>query len=94
MAEYNYLFSPIKIGPITLKNRIVCAGHTNGLQDPVTFLSNERTKCYFEEKARGGVGLIVLPLASVDEKADYYPMSSFGLWKDEVIPHRERRSLP
>jgi 2,4-dienoyl-CoA reductase-like NADH-dependent reductase (Old Yellow Enzyme family) len=86
MAEYNYLFSPIKIGPVTLKNRIVCAGHTNGLQDPVTFLSNERTKCYFEERARGGAGLIVLPLASVDEKADYYPMSSFGLWKDEVIP--------
>jgi 2,4-dienoyl-CoA reductase-like NADH-dependent reductase (Old Yellow Enzyme family)/thioredoxin reductase len=86
MADYHYLFTPIKIGPVTLKNRIVCAGHTNGLQDPTSFLSNERTRSYFEEKARGGAGLIVLPLASVDEKADYYPLTSFGLWKDEVIP--------
>ena len=86
MADYDYLFSPIKVGPVTLKNRIVCAGHTNGLQDPTSFLSNERTRSYFEEKARGGAGLIILPLASVDEKADYYPLTSFGLWKDEVIP--------
>jgi len=86
MAEYKYLFSPIKLGPVTLKNRIVCAGHTNGFQDPVTFLSNERTKCYFEERARGGVSLIVLPMSSVDEKSDYYPLTAFALWTDDVIP--------
>jgi 2,4-dienoyl-CoA reductase-like NADH-dependent reductase (Old Yellow Enzyme family) len=86
MTEYRYLFSPIQLGPVILKNRIVCAGHTNGFQDPVTFLSNERTRSYFEEKARGGAGLIVLPLSSVDEKADYFPLTAFGLWKDEVIP--------
>ncbi len=86
MAEYKHLFTPIKLGPITLKNRIVCAGHTNGFVDPVTFLPNERTKCYFEERARGGASLIVLPLSSVDEKADYYPLAAFALWTDDVIP--------
>ena len=86
MAEYRYLFSPIKLGPVTLKNRIVCAGHTNGFQNSITFLPNERTKGYFEEKARGGVGLIVLPLSPVDEKADYFPLTALGLWKDELIP--------
>ncbi len=86
MAEYKYLFSPIKLGPVILKNRIVCAGHTNGFQDPVTFLSNERTLRYFEEKARGGASLIVLPLSSVDETSDYFPLTAFGLWTDDVIP--------
>jgi 2,4-dienoyl-CoA reductase-like NADH-dependent reductase (Old Yellow Enzyme family) len=86
MAEYKYLFTPIKLGPVTLKNRIVCAGHTNGFQDPVTFLSNERTLRYFEEKARGGASLVVLPLSSIDEKSDYYPLTAFGLWTDDVIP--------
>jgi 2,4-dienoyl-CoA reductase-like NADH-dependent reductase (Old Yellow Enzyme family) len=86
MAEYQYLFTPIKLGSVTLKNRIVCAGHTNGFQDPISFLSNERTKCYFEERARGGAGLIVLPLSSVDEKSDYYPLTAFALWTDDVIP--------
>jgi 2,4-dienoyl-CoA reductase-like NADH-dependent reductase (Old Yellow Enzyme family) len=86
MAEYRYLFSPLKAGPVVLKNRIVCAGHTNGFADPVTFLPNERTKRYFEEKAMGGVSLVVFPLSSVDEKADYFPLTAFGLWKDEVVP--------
>jgi len=86
MAEYKYLFTPIKLGPITLKNRIVCAGHTNGFVDPVTFLPNETTRCYYEERARGGASLIVLPLSSVDETADYYPLAAFALWTDDVIP--------
>jgi 2,4-dienoyl-CoA reductase (NADPH2) len=86
MAEYKHLFSPIKIGLVTLKNRIVCSGHTNGFVDPVTFLPNERTKGYFEERARGGAALIVLPLSSVDEKADYYPLAALALWTDDVIP--------
>lgn len=86
VAEYQYLFTPVKVGQITLKNRIVCAGHTNGFVDPVTFLPNERAKRYYEERARGGASLIVLPLSSVDEKADYYPLAAFALWTDDVIP--------
>ncbi len=86
MADYRYLFTPIKLGPITLKNRIVFAGHTNGFFDAVTFLPNETARCYYEERARGGASLIVLPLSSVDEKADYYPMGAFALWTDDVIP--------
>jgi 2,4-dienoyl-CoA reductase-like NADH-dependent reductase (Old Yellow Enzyme family)/thioredoxin reductase len=86
MAEYKYLFTPIKLGPLTLKNRIVFAGHTNEFVNPVTFLPTERTTGYFEERARGGAALIVLPLSSVDEKADYYPMAAFALWTDDIIP--------
>lgn len=86
MPEYKYLFTPIKLGPITLKNRIVYAGHGTQFADPVTFLATDRAKYYYEERARGGAAMIALPLSSVDEKADYYPASSFALWTDDVIP--------
>lgn len=86
MAEYKYLFTPLRLGPITLKNRIVCSGHATKCQDPVTYLVNDRAKCYYEERARGGVAMIVLGLSSVDEKNDYYPLSGFALWTDDVIP--------
>jgi 2,4-dienoyl-CoA reductase-like NADH-dependent reductase (Old Yellow Enzyme family)/thioredoxin reductase len=86
MAEYKYLFTPLKLGPITLKNRIVYAGHGNQVVDPVTFFATDRAKAYYEEKARGGAAMIALLLSSVDEKADYYPASAFALWTDDVIP--------
>lgn len=85
MAEYKYLFTPLKVGQVTLKNRIVCAGHANQCHDPVTCLVSERTKGYYEEKARGGAALIVLQMSSVDEKADYSG-HGFALWTDDVIP--------
>jgi len=86
MAEYKYLFTPLKLGPIVLKNRIVCAAHGNQVADPVTFLVNERTKAYYEERARGGAAAIILVSSSVDERADYYPATNFALWTDDIIP--------
>jgi 2,4-dienoyl-CoA reductase-like NADH-dependent reductase (Old Yellow Enzyme family)/thioredoxin reductase len=86
MAEYKYLFTPLKLGQTTLKNRIVCSGHVNKFQDPITYLVNDRIKAYYEEKARGGAGLIITMVSSVDEKADYYPLTGFAFWTDDIIP--------
>lgn len=86
MGEYKYLFSPIKLGPVTLKNRIVWSGHTHKCWEPVTFLVGDRAKGYYEERAKGGVGAVVLAMASVDEKADYWPLFGLPLWTDDVIP--------
>ncbi len=66
MADYKYLFSPLKLGNIALKNRIVCAAHGNQVADPVTFMVTEKTKAYYKERARGGAGAIILVSSSVD----------------------------
>jgi mycofactocin system FadH/OYE family oxidoreductase 2 len=58
--EFRCLFSPIKIGKVTLRNRIVCPAHCTaffGEGEP----PNERMAHYLAARARGGVGMIVTP---------------------------------
>jgi 2,4-dienoyl-CoA reductase (NADPH2) len=51
------LFTPLKIGNITVSNRIVFSAHlTNYAED---FMPTERHSYYYRERARGGVGLII-----------------------------------
>jgi 2,4-dienoyl-CoA reductase-like NADH-dependent reductase (Old Yellow Enzyme family)/thioredoxin reductase len=50
--EFRHMFSPIRIGTVTLPNRIVMTGAFHRL-------SGERTVHYFTARAKGGVGLIM-----------------------------------
>jgi len=57
MSSYRYLFSPLRLGPLDLSNRIVFAAHlTNYAADG---LPTPRHAAYYEERARSGVGLII-----------------------------------
>lgn len=68
------LFSPMKIGKVEIKNRIVMApmlmgfGRFNG--DPTEKMMN-----YYEERAKGGTGLIITEITRVN---DLTGASSFG----------------
>ena len=69
MANYTHLFSPLTIGPCTLKNRIVSSGH-----DTVMVEHGEVTDqliAYHAARAEGGVGLIIVQVAGVHESARY-----------------------
>ena len=57
MAEFKHLFSPINIGSLTIRNRIVSTPHHPGLTDP-DGLPGEREIAYWVGKAKGGIGLI------------------------------------
>ncbi len=51
------LFTPLKIGAIIVKNRIVFSAHlTNYAED---FMPTDRHAFYYRERARGGAGLII-----------------------------------
>ena len=50
MGRYDALFEPLRVGPITLPNRIVRSPHGTGL-------SGEGLIAYHEARARGGVGM-------------------------------------
>jgi mycofactocin system FadH/OYE family oxidoreductase 2 len=57
-SEFRNLFSPIKIGAMTVPNRIVFTAHWTWLFGPHE-APNERLRHYFAARAAGGVGLIV-----------------------------------
>lgn len=85
---FDTLFSPLRIGSMSLPNRIVMSPMTtdygNLEQEPT-----ERLMAYLEARAQGGVGLITLEVCSValDHR---YMANSLSLAEDRFIPlHRE-----
>lgn len=72
--EYTKLFSPMKIGKVEIKNRVVMApmcmgfGQYNGC-------ATKTMMDYYEERAKGGVGLIFTEITRVN---DITGASSFG----------------
>ncbi|MDI6857415.1 MAG: FAD-dependent oxidoreductase [Dehalococcoidia bacterium] len=55
--QLKHLFTPLKIGAFTVKNRVVSTGHLSNFA--VAGLPSERHFNYWVTKAKGGVGLIV-----------------------------------
>lgn len=81
---FEYLFEPIRIGTMELRNRIVMPPMTVGygvLDGTVT----ERHRDYYEARARGGAGLIITEAAAIspDRKYGLVPL---GLYDDAQIP--------
>jgi len=89
------LFSPLRIGSVTLKNRIVSSGHDTVMAHD-GFVSDQMV-AYHRARAAGGVGLIVLQVSGVHETARYTTEmlmatddSSIGCYRriaEAVFPH-------
>ena len=62
-VQFPNLFSPIKVGPKTVKNRIVSPGHQTIYA--VNNMFTDRLIAYHVERAKGGVGLIITESMSV-----------------------------
>ncbi|SDO71285.1 oxidoreductase [Desulforhopalus singaporensis] len=76
------LFQPITIGNLAVKNRIsMPAMHTNMCQD---FMVTDKLIQFYAERARGGVGMITVGYATVDELCG--SGQCLGAHKDEFIP--------
>jgi 2,4-dienoyl-CoA reductase (NADPH2) len=88
VASLDRLFSPVKIGSMEVRNRLVMSPMTTGYanQDETP---SQRLIDYCEERARGGVGLITVEVCIVD-RPHRYQVRSLGLYDDKLIPaHRE-----
>jgi 2,4-dienoyl-CoA reductase (NADPH2) len=79
-----YLFSPIKVGSLTLKNRIVMpAMHLGYCYDKSEV--TDRLVAFYEERARGGAALLFVGGCPVDEYASSMK-EMIGLSDDRFIP--------
>ncbi len=65
LYPYNAMFSPIQVGKLTIKNRLVMAPMGNIDMCEETGRPNAKMLKYFEERAKGGVGLITSGLIPV-----------------------------
>ena len=87
-TRFEQLFSPVRIGSLQLRNRIVMAPMTTDYGSDEQ-LPSPRLLAYLEERARGGVGLILLEASSV-ERRQREVIHSLHFGDDSVVePHRE-----
>ena len=64
--NYPTLFSPMNIGPVTIKNRVVMSSMCIGLAEYDGTAGKELSD-YYEERAAGGVGLIMTECTRINE---------------------------
>ena len=65
--DYPTLFSPMNIGSVKIKNRIVMSSMCVGLAE-YDGTAGEELSDYYEERAAGGVGLIMTECTRINEK--------------------------
>jgi mycofactocin system FadH/OYE family oxidoreductase 2 len=86
-GRYRYLFSPLRLGPLTLRNRIVFSAHlTNYAEDG---LPSEQHAAYYAARAAGGAGMIITEEHSTHPTDWPYEKLIHG-FNPEVIPGYRR----
>ena len=83
MSEYRYLFSPLKLGSVTVPNRINFAAHLTNLSEDHQI--SERHIYYYRERAKGGAGLITTEELTV-HPSDLAYAGLVDAFVPEVIP--------
>lgn len=80
--RYDILFEPVKIGPVTAKNRFYQVPHCNGMgyRDP-TALAHMRGV-----KAEGGWAVVCTEQAEFHHSSEITPFIEARLWDDRDIP--------
>lgn len=81
------LFSPLSIGEVTFKNRIVVSPMCQySAQDG---FANDWHLVHLGSRAVGGAGLIIVEATSITPEGRISP-EDLGIWKDEHIPELKR----
>ena len=87
MSRYRYLFSPLQLGPVTVRNRVVFSAHlTNYAADG---LPTEQHAAYYAARAAGGAGLNITEEHSTHPTDWPYEKLIHGFHRD-VIPGYKR----
>ena len=86
-VAYRYLWTPLRLGPVTVRNRIVFSAHlTNYARDG---MPTEQHAAYYAARAAGGAGLIVTEEHSTHPTDWPYEKLIHGFHRD-VIPGYRR----
>ena len=86
---YDLLFSPGKIGGLTLPNRIAMTAASASLSQPDGTMTEDML-AYYEARAKGGVGLIITEMVCVDEERGVLFPRELNAAREENIPSFRR----
>ena len=81
MQQFKHLFTPIDIGTMKVRNRIVMLPLTTGYCE-LDETIGDRLINFFAARAKGGVGLIIVPFSPVHAGSPIEP----GLYDDHFLP--------
>lgn len=82
---FEHLLSPGRIGPVALRNRIVMSAMGTNLAEE-DGCAGERIQRYYEERARGGVGLVIVGVAAVAHPAGTCIPRQIGISDERFVP--------
>ncbi|WP_397541919.1 oxidoreductase [Roseovarius salis] len=84
--RYDILFEPVKIGPVTAKNRFYQVPHCNGMgrSFPSSMAEMRRVK------AEGGWAVVCTEEVEIHPSGDHTPWAGGRLWDDRDIPYLAR----
>ncbi|NHI01646.1 dimethylglycine demethylation protein DgcA [Oceanimonas sp. MB9] len=87
MGQFDALFQPMNINKLTIRNRVVSTAHAEVYATDGGMTTDRYVK-YYEEKAKGGLGLAICggsSVVSIDSPQAWW--SSVNLSTDRIIPH-------
>lgn len=79
------IWEGIEIGGIRIKNRIVMPPMCTRLANPDGSVSPQLIE-YYEARARGGVGMIIIEYSYFDQVASKAAVCQLGVYSDDLIP--------
>jgi dimethylamine/trimethylamine dehydrogenase len=79
--RYDVLFEPVKIGPVTARNRFYAVPHATGMTNAMPHMRAS----FRETKAEGGWGVVCSGYVSIDPSADDSPLPFATLWDDDDV---------
>ncbi|WP_206812709.1 NAD(P)/FAD-dependent oxidoreductase [Paradesulfitobacterium ferrireducens] len=79
------IFQPIQVGSMTVRNRIVMPPMSTRLSNTDGSVT-PRLLDYYETRAKGGVGAIIVEYSYIDEEASKAAVCQLGVYSDNLLP--------
>lgn len=84
------VWEPLRLGNLTLRNRILQPAHSSQHGDPRDHVFSERQIAYFRERAKGGVALAITETVAAARSALGSFFHIVDVWSEACIPSMRR----
>ena len=92
VTSHPLLFEPLKVGPVQLRNRVICGAHFTMFTEPNPVWGEpgfygRRYGRYLADRARGGVAAVIAGETAVSPNTAYKMPNNANGWDEACVPH-------